>query len=91
MYYARKSCDDETYKPKLYKRICETTFKKSYTNHKKSFNVEKNKNDTILSTEYWKLANNKLHPRLPWSIKNNYKLNNPIQKDVVCVCTKNWK
>ena len=80
MYYARKSCDDETYKPKLYKRICETTFKNSYANHKKSFNMEKNKNDTILSTEYWKLANNKLHLRIPWSIKNNYKLNNPNSK-----------
>ena len=26
LYYARISCDDETYKPKLYKGICETTF-----------------------------------------------------------------
>ena len=25
LYYARISCDDETYKPKLYKGICETT------------------------------------------------------------------
>ena len=60
---ARISCDDETYKPKLCKGICETTFKKRYANHKKSFNAEKNKNDTKLSTEYWKLANKKLHPR----------------------------
>ena len=73
LYYARISCDDETYKPKLYKGICETTFKKRYANHKKSFNVEKNKNDTKLSTEYWKLANNKLHPQISWSIKGNYK------------------
>ena len=43
LYYARISCDDETYKPKLYKGICETAFKKRYANHK---NVEKNKNDT---------------------------------------------
>ena len=51
LYYdARISCDDETYKPKLYKGICETTFKKRYANHKKSFNAEKNKNDTKLST-----------------------------------------
>ena len=26
LYYARISCDDETYKPKLYKGICEITF-----------------------------------------------------------------
>ena len=62
LHYARTSCDDETYKPKLFKWICETSFKKRYVNHKKSFNVEKNKNDPKLSTEYWKLAKNKLHP-----------------------------
>ena len=57
LYYARISCDDETYKPKLYKGICETTFKKCYANHKKSFNVEKNKNDTKLSTGNWQIIN----------------------------------
>ena len=51
----------------------------------------KNKNDTRLSPEYWKLANKKLHPRISWSIKDNYKSYNPIQEDVACVCTKNWK
>ena len=50
LYYTRICCDDEAYKPKLYKEICETTFKKCYANHKKPFNAEKNKNDTKLST-----------------------------------------
>ena len=80
LYYPRISCGDETYKLKFYKGICETTFKKRYANHKKSFNVEKNKNDTKLSTEYWKLANNKLHPQISWSIKGNYKWYNPNSK-----------
>ena len=80
LYYVRISCDDETYKPKLYKGICETTFKKCYANHKISFNAEKNKNGTKLSTEYWKLANKNLHPRISWSIKGNYKSCNPNSK-----------
>ena len=80
LYYARISCDDETYKPKFYKGICESTFKKRYANHKKSFNVEKNKNDTKLPTEYWKLPNNKLHRRISWSIKGSYKSYNPNSK-----------
>ena len=91
LFYARTNCDDETYKPKLYKGICETTYanvtqmlrnylRKRYANHKKSFNVEKNKNNTKLSTEYWKLANNKLHPRISLSIKGNYKSYNPNSK-----------
>ena len=64
LYYARISCGDETYKLKLYEGFFKTTFKKRYANHKKSFNMEKNKNDTKLSTEYWKLASKKLHPRI---------------------------
>ena len=51
-----------------------------YANYKKSFNVKKNKNDTKLSTEYCKLANNKLHPQISWSIKGNYKSYNPNSK-----------
>ena len=63
--YTRISCDDETYKAKLYKGICETTFKKRYANHKNFFQcAKKNKNDTKLYTEYWKLVNNKLHSRI---------------------------
>ena len=64
----------------MYKGICETTFKKRYANHRKSFNAEKNKNDTKLSTEYWKLGNKNLHPRISWSIKCNYKSYNPNSK-----------
>ena len=79
LYYARISCDDETYKSKLYKGICETTFKRRYANHENSFNAEKKKNDTKASTEYWKLANNKLPPRISWSMKGNYKLYNPTK------------
>ena len=48
-YYARINCDDETYKPKLFKEISKTTFKKRYANRKKHFNGEKNKNNTKFS------------------------------------------
>ena len=33
--------DNEKYKPKLCKGICETTFKKRYANHKKYFTAER--------------------------------------------------
>ena len=87
LYYARINCDYETQKPKLYKGTCETTFKKRYTNHKKSFNIEKKKNDTKLSTKCWKLENKKLHPQISWSMKATVNHTTPIQKDDVC--TKN--
>ena len=89
LYYSRISCHDETYELKLYKRICETTFEKRYANHKKSFSAEKNKSDTKLSTEYWKLANKKLYPQISWSVKGNYKSYNPNSKRSSLCCTKN--
>ena len=41
--------------------------------------MEKNKNNTKLSSEYWKLANTKLHPRISWSIKATINHTTPIQ------------
>ena len=46
LYQATIKYSNCKYKGKRYKGICETTFKKSYVNHKKSFNVIKSKNGT---------------------------------------------
>ena len=54
-FQATIECSDSKYKQKRYKRICGTTFKKGYANHKKSFNLTNSKNDTTLSIEYWTL------------------------------------
>ena len=57
LYYARISCDDKTYEPKLYKGICKTTFKKRYGNHKKSFSVKKTRMmlNYLLNTGNWQI------------------------------------
>ena len=34
VYYTTISRNEKNYKPKLYKRSCETSFKKRYSNHK---------------------------------------------------------
>ena len=61
----------------MYKGICKTTFKRRYTDHKKYFNVEKNKKDTKLSTEHWKLTNKKLQPQIFWNVKGKCKSYSP--------------
>ena len=80
VYYATISCNDKNYQPKLYKGSCETSFKKRYSNHKKSFNVPLYKHDTKLSTEYWNLKTKQLNPRICWKIKEIYKSYNPTSK-----------
>ena len=78
--YATISCNNKNYKPKLYKGSCETTFKKRFSNHKKSFNVPLYKHDTKLSTGYWNLKTKRLNPQMSWKIKGVYKFYNPISK-----------
>ena len=48
VYCATISCNDKNYKSKLYNGSCETSFKKRYSNHQKSFNVPLYKHDTKL-------------------------------------------
>ena len=45
-YQGTIKCSNSKYKQKIYKGICEVTFKKRYTNHKKSFSLIMSKNDT---------------------------------------------
>ena len=61
VYYATVCCKDKNYKPKLYKGSCGTSFRKRYSNYKKSFNVPLYKHDTKLSTEYRNLKMKQLN------------------------------
>ena len=71
VYYPIINCNDKNYKPKLYRGSCETSFKKRYSNCKKSFNVPLyiDKHDTKLPTEYWSLKTKQLSPLIPWKLK----------------------
>ena len=77
VHYATISCNDNNYKLKLYKGSCEASYKKRYSNHKKSFNVPLYKRNTKLSTEYSNLKTKQLNPRISWKIKGIYKSYNP--------------
>ena len=44
------------------------TFKKRYSNHKKSFNHEKYENETELSKEHWKIKRKQFEPQVSWKI-----------------------
>ena len=80
LYQATIKSSDSEYGQKRCKGICETTFKKLYANHKKSFNFVKSKNDTTLSIEYWTLKQKQQARRLTWEIKGQYKAYNPTLK-----------
>ena len=54
----------ENFQTKIYYSISETKLKTRFSNHKKSFNHEKHKNDTQLSNELWNIKASKEEPVL---------------------------
>ena len=66
----------ENFQTKIYYGISETKFKTRYSNHKKSFNHEKYKNDTQLSNELSKMKAWKEEPALVWKILGQYQQHN---------------
>ena len=53
VYKAKVTSDNENYQEKVYFGFCETTFKKRFSNHKKSFNLKEYKKESELSNEIW--------------------------------------
>ena len=48
VYEATITCNEQNYGKSICIGIAETTFKKRYSNHKRSFNLAGYKNDTVL-------------------------------------------
>ena len=62
----------EKFETKIYYGISGTKFKTRFSNHKKSFNQEKHKDDTQLSNELWNIKASKEEPVLVWKILGQY-------------------
>ena len=62
----------ENFQTKIYYSISETKSKTRYSNHKKSLNLEKHKNDTQLSNKLWEIKALKEKPVLVWKIVRQY-------------------
>ena len=60
--------------------MCETAFKKRFSNHKKSFNLNEYKNETELSNEIWWIKNSGHHPKVKWEIVKKCVPYNPQTK-----------
>ena len=62
------------------KNDCPMTFKERYNEHKSSFNNERYKNSTTLSTYIWDMKSKDVIPTLKWSIVSQTKAYNNISK-----------
>ena len=62
------TCNEQTYGENIYIGTAEITFKKRYSNHKRSFNLTVYKNDTELSKEFWKIKRKNSVPKIKWRI-----------------------
>ena len=80
VYKAKVTSSNQNYQEKVYFGSCETTFKKEFSNHKKSFNLNEYKNETELSNKIWRIKNSGHHPKVKWEIVKKCVPYNPQTK-----------
>ena len=79
----------EKFQTKIYYRTSEIKFKTRYSNHKKSFSHEKDKNDSQLSNELRKIQASKEKPVLVWKILGQYEpYNVNTKRCILCLNEK---
>ena len=80
VYKVKVTSSNQNYQEKVYFGSCETTFKKRFSNHKKSFNLNEYKNQKELSNEIWRIKNSGHHPKVKWEIVKKCGSYNPQTK-----------
>ena len=80
VYKAKVTSSNQNYQEKVYFGSCETTFKKRFSNHKKSFNLNEYKNETKLSNEIWRIKKSVYHPKVKREIVKKCVPYNPQTK-----------
>ena len=89
VYKAKVTSNNGNYQEKAYFGSCETTFKKRFSNHKKSFNLNEYKNETELSNEIWRIKNVGHHPKVKWEIvKKCLPYNQQSKRCLLCLNEK---
>ena len=77
LYITTIKSDKKNYQPKNYKGISENTFNKQYANHKRSFSINRYKNETKLLVEYWNLKAGNSKPKVTRAEKSQFNACNP--------------
>ena len=68
VYKAKVTSSNQNFQENVYFGSCKTTFKKRFSNHKKSFNLNEYKNETELSNEIWWMKNSGHNPKIKWEV-----------------------
>ena len=64
VYKAKVISSNQNNQEKVYFGLCETTFKRRFSNHKKSFNLKEYQNETELSNEIYQIKNSGHHSKV---------------------------
>ena len=90
LYVAKMAYEKKNiYKPRYHKRISENTFKKPYTNNKRSFNNNRYKTDKTLSAKNWNFKAKNTNSKVTWAVKLFSAILNP--RSVSFVWMRSWK
>ena len=89
IYQANITCNLPNHNEKVYIGLCETSFKKRFANHKKSFSHRKYSNETELAKEYWSIKEQNGVPIISWKILRKCRVtSNKRHKCYLCLTEK---
>ena len=89
IYQANITCNLPNHNEKVYIGLCETSFKKRFANHKKSFSHRKYSNETELAKEYWSIKEQNGVPIISWKILRKCRVtSNKGHKCYLCLAEK---
>ena len=80
LYIVKIKSDKKNYQPRNFKEISEKTFKKRYENHKRSFNINRPKDDIKLSVEHWNLEAANSNSKVTRPLKSQFSAYKPQSK-----------
>ena len=89
VYEATVNSNIANYEEKKNIGLCEKAFKKRFTAHKSSFNLERYRNSTSLSSEVWRLKDLNGQPNVTWKILRKSNAYSPeTQRCNLCLAEK---
>ena len=89
VYKGIVTSNEPGYEDKVYIGIAETTFKKRFSNHKKSFKIERYHKETELSKEVWDIKRRNFTPTVTWQIIKSLNMsNNTNTRCLLCLNEK---
>ena len=89
VYKAKVTSSNQNYQKKVHFGLCETAFKRRFSNQKKSFNLNEYRHEAKLSNKIWRIQGSSHHPKVKLDIvKKCVPYNSQTKRCLLCLNEK---